>query len=700
MSIPNLKDPILYINREISWLQFNTRVLIQAQNSSNPPLERLKFLAIYSTNLDEFYMIRVAGLKKLYQSGVVLAGPDHLTPKEQLGDIRRYLYQEKNQVEKCYIDILKSLEKENVFIKEYDEVTPEQQKVLKNYFFENVYSVILPIAVDATHPFPHLNNLSFGLIVKLMDIENEDIHRYGLVRIPRSLPRFVEVTPSLFVPMESLVSYNIKEIFPGYKLMKSAAFRVTRNADFAIEEEEADDFMELLEAGIKSRRRGELVRLELGRRTDDDLYDFINAHTNVDNDDVYHSTILLNLSGLWQIVGSKDLAHLANPPFTPKNLPPFESSDDIFDTISKQEVVMYHPYESFEPIVRLIQTASTDPDVMSIRMTLYRSGTNSPIVRSLISAAESGKQVTVMVELKARFDEENNLIWAKALEKSGAHVVYGIPGLKVHAKVALVIRQEGKKLKHYAHVGTGNYNPATSKIYTDISILTADETVTKDVTKFFHFLTGFSKKGKLDNLFMAPLQIKPKLLSLIHNETKEGKNGQIVAKMNSLVDDDVIKALYKASQAGVKINLIIRGICCLRPGVKGVSETIVVHSIIGKYLEHARVFYFKHSTPNIFISSADWMPRNLLRRIELMTPVSNFESASKILQILQLQMSDTVLSHKLESDGSYSTVKPEKGVNINNQKLIESHVNKVHKAVKKHTPNYVQQLANRLFKEG
>ncbi len=361
--------------------------------------------------------------------------------------------------------------------------------------------------------------------------------------------------------------------------------------------------------------------------------------------------------------------------------------------------MLYHPYESFEPIVRLIQAASTDPDVMSIRMTLYRSGTNSPIVRALVAAAESGKQVTVMVELKARFDEENNLIWAKALENSGAHVVYGIPGLKVHAKVALVIRQEGKKLEHYAHIGTGNYNPTTAKVYTDISILTADEAITKDVTKFFHFLTGFSKKGKLDNLFMAPLQIKPKLLSLIQNETKQGKKGQIVAKMNSLVDDDVIKALYKASQAGVKINLIIRGICCLRPGVKGVSETITVHSIIGKYLEHARIFYFKHSKPNIFISSADWMPRNLLRRIELMTPVSNTESANKILQILQLQMSDNVLSHKLESDGSYTQVKPSKGVKIDSHKLIENHVNRVDKAVKKHTPNYVQQLANRLFKE-
>ncbi|MDH5463983.1 MAG: RNA degradosome polyphosphate kinase [Thiovulaceae bacterium] len=699
MSTTNLKDATLYINRELSWLQFNTRVLLQAQDNSRPPLERLKFLAIYATNLDEFYMIRVAGLKRLFKEGVVLSGPDQLTPKEQLGDIRRYLYREKHTVEKCFNDIVKALEKEGVFFREYDEVTVEQQKKLKQYFFDNLYSVIIPIAVDGTHPFPHLNNLSFGLIVKLADLENEDTTRYGLIRIPRSLPRFIEVTPTLFVPIESVVSYNVRELFPGYKMLKSAAFRVTRNADITIQEEEADDFMEILEAGLRLRRRGEMVRLELGKRTDDDLFDFFNSHTNIDKSDVYHSTTILNLGGLWQIVGSKDLAHLANPPFKSQNLPPFDTAGDIFEVIRKKEAVLFHPYESFDPIVKLIQNASTDPDVLAIRMTLYRAGSNSPIVRALVHASESGKQVTVMVELKARFDEENNVIWAKALEKAGAHVIYGISGLKVHAKLALVIRKEGDTLMHYAHIGTGNYNPATAKIYTDISILTTQEETTKDVTKFFHFLTGFSKKGKLDTLFMAPLQIKPKLLSLIQNEAKEGRKGHIIVKINSLVDEDMIKAFYKASQEGVKIDLIVRGICCLRPGIKGVSETITVHSIIGKYLEHSRIFYFKNTQPQIYISSADLMPRNLTRRIELMTPVHNEESAHKIFQILQLQVSDTVLSHKLESDGSYTVVKSPKGVNINNQKLLETHVTKVHNAIKKHTPNYVQQLANRLFKE-
>ena len=699
MQTINLKDPSYYINRELSWLQFNTRVLNEAQNSTLPPLERLKFLAIYATNLDEFYMIRVAGLKRLYKAGVVVSGPDELSPKEQLADIRKYLYQEKHQVEKCLTEVFKTLEHEGVFFKEYIDLSTAQQKSLKQYFFDNIYSVIIPIAVDATHPFPHLNNLSFGLIVKLCDVENETLIRYGLVRIPRPLPRFIEVTPTLFTPIESLVSYHIKELFPGYKLLKFAAFRVTRNADITIQEEEADDFMELLEAGLRLRKRGEMVRLELGHRTDEDLYNFINSHTNVDEQDVYGATTLLNLSGLWQIVTSKDLAHLAQVPFQPKNLPPFDNMGNIFEIIAKKEVVLYHPYESFDPVVKLIQTACVDPDVLAIRMTLYRVGANSPIVHSLISAADAGKQVTVMVELKARFDEENNVLWAKALEKAGAHVIYGIPGLKVHAKVALVIRKEPQGLRHYAHVGTGNYNPSTAKVYTDISILTADDAVTQDITRFFHFLTGFSKKGKLDHLYMAPLQIKPKLLSLIQNETRQGKEGVIIAKVNSLVDEDVIRALYKASQAGVQIDLIVRGICCLRPGIEGLSQTIRVHSIIGKYLEHARMFYFKHADTPIFISSADWMPRNLIRRIELMTPVTHEESASKILQVLHLQMSDNVLSHVLQSDGSYLPVASQKGTVINNHKLLESHVNKVHKAVKKNTPNYVQQLANRLFKE-
>lgn len=695
----HFKDPALYINRELSWLQFNTRVLRQAQDESLPLFERLKFLAIYGTNLDEFYMIRVAGLKKLFSAGVNVSGADRLTPLQQLREIRAYLHEEQKVVESCLQGIMKELEKEGIFFKSYKELTPEQRKYLDKYFHENIYPVVIPIAIDATHPFPHLNNLGFGQIVKLRDKEDPTIERYGLIRIPRVLPRFVDINNRIYVPIGSITAEHIQDLFPGYELIKFAAFRVTRNADIAIEEEEADDIMEILEEGLKLRKKGELVRLEMSVHADDDLLNFLNRHTNVYKDDIYRFQTYLNLGSLWQVVGNKDFAHLTSPSFKPRNLPPLDTDESLYTTLDKQDLLLFHPFESFEPVVRLIQTAAKDPDVVSIKMTLYRSGSNSPIVHALINAAESGKQVTVMVELKARFDEENNLHWAKALENSGAHVIYGITGFKVHAKAALITRRIDGKLKQYAHIGTGNYNPSTATIYTDISYMTSNDTFTHDMTRFFHFLTGFSKKGKLNELYMAPTQIKPKVLSLIQNETRMGGEGVIIAKMNALVDEDIIKALYKASQAGVKIDLIIRGICCLRPGIPGVSDNIRVTSIIGKYLEHARIFYFKHATPQTYIASADWMPRNLLRRIELLTPVQGEEISAKLIQILQLQRSDNMLAHELQRDGSYVRVPHESGNAIDNHKIMETHTNKVYNSVKKQTPNYAQQLTSRLFKE-
>ena len=630
----NLKNPNFYNNRELSWLQFNTRVLKQAQDETLPLLERLKFLAIYGTNLDEFYMIRVAGLKKLFSAGIIVSGADRLTPLQQLREIRHYLHQEQQVVEHCRTEIFKKLEAEGIVVKNYNDLNNQDKHKINRYFQENIYPVIIPIAVDPTHPFPHLNNLSFGLIVKLQDTENETIERFGIVRVPRVLSRYVELGEGIYLPIESVVEQHVEELFPGYKLLKYASFRVTRNADIEIEEEEADDFMEILEEGLKLRRKGEMVRLEVGSNADDEIINFFNRHANVYKDDIYKFHTDLNLSSLWQIIGNKDFAHLLAPSFKPKNISPLDANENLFALLEKQDIFMYHPYESFEPIVKLIQQAAKDPDVVSIKMTLYRSGQNSPIVRALMDASESGKQVTVMVELKARFDEENNLIWAKALEKSGAHVIYGIKGLKVHAKAALVTRRTNGRLKQYAHLGTGNYNPSTAKIYTDMSYMTSKDEVTNDLTRFFHFLTGFSKKGKLNELYMAPSQIKPKLLSLIHNETRQGENGRIIAKVNSLVDDDVILALYKASQAGVKVDLIVRGICCLKPGIEGISDNIRVISILGKYLEHARAFYFKNDTSKVYISSADWMPRNLMRRIELLTAVKDEDAQQKIIQIL------------------------------------------------------------------
>ncbi len=693
----NLKDPKYYLNRELSWLQFNTRVLHQAQDEALPLLERLKFLAIYGTNLDEFYMIRVAGLKKLFTAGVIVSGADRLTPLQQLREIRKYLHQEKQVVEYTLINIFRELEKENLFIKEYQEVSVKEKRTLDEYFNTYIYPVIVPIAVDATHPFPHLNNLSFGVIVQLRDTETQEI-RFGLIRVPRMLSRFIELD-NVYVPVETLVAEHVSDLFPGFELIKYSSFRVTRNADITIEEEEADDFMEILEEGLRLRKRGEMVRLELGSNADEDLINFFNRHTNVFKEDIYYFNTWLNLGSLWQIVGNKNFAQLTVPLYKPRNLPPFDTDESVFSVLDKRDVLLYHPYESFDPITRLIQQAAKDPDVFAIRMTLYRAGANSPIVNALTSAAESGKQVTVMVELKARFDEENNLIWAKQLEQSGAHVIFGIKGFKVHAKAALVTKRVGDTLKQYAHIGTGNYNATTAKIYTDTSYLTCNEEIVNDVTRFFHFLTGFSKKGKLNRLYMAPTQMKPKLLSMIQNEAKMQKEGHIIVKVNSLVDEDVIRALYKASQAGVKVELIVRGICCLKPGIKDLSENIRVISIIGKYLEHARIFYFKHASPQIYISSADWMPRNLIRRIELLTGISDKASAAKLLQILQLQCNDNVLAYELKDDGGYTKIPTNKAKKINNQRLIETHTEKVHKALKKENPNYVEQLATRLFKE-
>ena len=694
----NLKDPKLYINRELSWLKFNTRVLEEAQDPSNPLLERLKFIAIYGTNLDEFYMIRVAGLKKLFKYRIRVTGPDKMTPLEQLKAIREYLHKEKLKLQKTFFEIVEKLKKEGLYLRNYEELDSPTKKRINQYFYSNLYPVIVPIAVDATHPFPHLNNLSFALVLKLSDTSNPNNIKFGLVRIPRVLPRFVQIE-NTYIPIESIVQAHLESLFPGYKILSSAPFRVTRNADIEIEEEEADDFMELLEEGLKLRRKGEIVRLEIGEDAEDDLIEFLGEHIHIDSGDIYRYKIPINLGALWEIVSNKNFPHLLFEPYTPKILPPLDSGESIFEIIEHEDVMLYHPYESFDPVVKFISEASKDPDVLAIRMTLYRVGKNSPIVKALINAAEAGKQVTAMVELKARFDEENNLIWARVLENAGAHVIFGIPGFKVHAKIAQVIKKNGDKLQQYVHLATGNYNPQTAKIYTDVSLFTANKNITEDATRFFHFLTGFSKKTKLSTLYMSPFQIKPKLLQLIEEETKKGSEGRIIAKMNSLVDQDVIIALYKASQAGVKIDLIIRGICCLRPGIEGVSENIRVISIVGKYLEHARIFYFKHATPNIFISSADWMPRNLERRIELMTPILNDAIAQRLKEILSIQLKDNVKARVLLPNGEYKKIEREPNKPKVNSQIIMEEYAKLLASHQKSAQNKAKRVAKRLLKE-
>lgn len=691
----DLSSSQLYFNRELSWLQFNSRVLAQALDEQLPPLERLKFLAIYGTNLDEFYMIRVAGLKALYKAGVQETGPDKLTPSQQLEQIHGYLHKEHKVLESCYTSIISELHIHGVNVKNYDALNQDEKLEIKEKFFHEIYPVIIPIAVDATHPFPHLNNLSFGLALTLED-DSKHI-KHGLVRIPRILPRFVQLGQT-FIPIESVVEYFASELFPGFSPLASTPFRVTRNADIEIEEEEADDFLEILQEGLRSRNKGSLIRLELNDGADENLINFLLSHLNLDDKDIYsYKSLSLNLGSLWQIVGDKALSHLVLPTFAPKILPPL-NSENIFEAIEKQDVLLYHPFDSFEPVVQFIKQAAADPETITIRMTLYRAGPNSPIVKALIDAVRDGKQVMVLVELKARFDEENNLRWARLLEDVGAHVVYGIPGLKVHAKIAQVIKRQNGKLKSYVHLATGNYNPSTSKIYTDISYFTTKEIFSTDATHFFHFLTGFSTHTKLDTLFMSPTQIKPKLLKLIEKEYKHGPEGHIILKANSLVDADIIKALYIASQKGCKVDLIIRGICCLRPGIKGISENITVSSVIGKYLEHARIYFFKHDKVKCYIASADLMPRNLVRRVELMTPIMEETLKQKIEQILMLQLADNALRWELQEDGNYTKV-PLLGKTVNSHAVLEEYVNKIHDKTKKETPDYVSRLANRILKE-
>lgn len=693
-------NPTPFLNRELSWLRFNTRVLDQCSKDL-PLLERLKFIAIYCTNLDEFYMVRVAGLKQLFSAGVLTGSIDEMTPLMQLKEIRAYLHKEKHLLEKYFIQTTKELEKEKLFIKFYQELDEKAQHKCDEFFFSNVLAVIVPIAVDSTHPFPHLANLSFSLAVKLCDPINSSVIKFGMIKIPSVLPRFYEVDNNTYVPIESIIQHHVEDIFPGYKLLDSAPFRVTRNADISIEEEEADDFMIMLEQGLQLRKKGAFVRLQVQKDTDKQIIDFLNSHMKIFQKDIYEYSTLLNLPALWQIVGNKAFAHLLYPAYMPKLLPPFSFNDNasMFEHIAKEDILLFHPYESFDPVYSFIKEASTDPDVISIRMTLYRVAKNSKIVGALIDAANDGKQVTVMVELKARFDEENNLHWAKALESAGAHVIYGITGFKVHAKVCQVIRKEQNELKFYLHLGTGNYNANTAKIYTDVSYFTSRNDFANDVTTFFHILSGFSKKRRLEMLSMSPNQIKERVLEMIAVEKSKGSEGMLIAKMNSLVDPDVIKALYEASKAGVKIELIIRGICCLRVDEE-YSKNISVRSIVGKYLEHARIFYFKHSLPNYFISSADWMPRNLERRLELMTPVFDEKLKAKLSRILQLQLGDNELAYKLEKDGEYTRINKGKNKLINSQEKLEDYVNQISKTLKKDDDQgRAVRLASKLFKE-
>lgn len=641
-----------FLNRELSWIKFNARVLDRSNNCNLPLLERLKFLAIYGINLDEFYMIRVAGLKKLYFKGITKIGQDGMSPLQQLNAIEIKLREQKKKLEKSYFSLKASLMQKGIYILNYGELNKEDKEKAREYFTESLYPVIVPVVIDAIHPFPHFNNLSFGIVVKLRNIEKPQDLSFALLRIPRFFPRFIEVRDGVFVTCESIVGEFAQLIFEGFEVLDWCPFRITRNADFEIEEQEADDFIELLNEGLKARRRGEIVRLQVGKNQDRSLLEFLQSH--LPKVDVYQYDLPLNLGALWQIVSHPNFSHLLHPYYTPKIPASLREQKNFFEVLSSQDVMLFHPYESFDPIVQFIQQASRDPDVLSIKMTLYRVGKNSPIVQALIDAAEH-KQVNVLVELKARFDEENNLEWVRALEEAGAHVIYGVSGLKVHAKIALVLRKEDKAIKGYVHLSTGNYNTQSAKVYTDISLLSSNKTLVCDAIKFFHsLLAGLSSKTLLHSIFMAPMQIKPKILELIEGEIQKGREGEIIMKMNTLMDYEIIQALYRASSEGVKIQLIVRGVCALHPQVEGMSENIRVISIVGRYLEHARIYYFKHG--GVYFSSADMMPRNLQRRVELLIPVENHQNKERLLRFLQLQLQDSMCAYELIKGGEYQKI--------------------------------------------
>lgn len=641
-----------YFNRELSWLKFNARILDQSTKSDLPLLERLKFLAIYAINLDEFYMIRVAGLKKLYHQGIASVGNDGMTPSQQLIAIEKMLRHQKKELEKSYSFLKESLVQEGIFILNFNELDSIDQERAKEYFLNHLYPVLVPVIVDLIHPFPHLNNLSFGIVIKIQNHTNPQETSFALVRIPRFLPRFIEVREGVFVTCESIVGEFANLIFEGFDVLNWCSFRITRDADFEITEEEADDFLELLNEGLKARKRGEIVRLQMGRNKDMKLLEFLQSH--LPKIDVFQYDLPLNLGALWQIVSHPHFVHLRYPYFSPKIPGILAKENCLFEVLDRQDILLFHPYESFDPVVRLIHQASKDPNVLAIKMTLYRVGRDSPIIQALIEASRH-KQVNVLVELKARFDEENNLEWVRALEEAGAHVIYGVAGLKVHAKMALILRREAGKIKGYVHIGSGNYNLQTARIYTDVSLLSSREEIVNDAIKFFHsLLAGLAQKTSLQSILMAPMQVKSKILSLIANEAQYGEKGEIIMKMNALVDSEIIDALYQASQSGVRIQLIVRGICALRPNIEGISDNIRVISLIGRYLEHARIYYFKAG--GMYFGSADMMPRNLTRRVELLVPIDDSKNIQSLLNFLTLQLEDSKGAYELTSSGEYHQI--------------------------------------------
>lgn len=663
-------DPSLFINRELSWIHFNRRVLEEALvPGSHPLLERAKFLSIFSSNLDEFFMIRVAGIEKQYEAGIQKRTVDGYTPVEQLDRIRELVVGQLQLRNDClYHDILPALEREGIIFVRFEELGQSTRALLDEYFRTEIFPVLTPLAFDTGHPFPFMSNLSMNLAVELEDQET-GVLKFARVKVPDILPRLVRLDeigethddgePVRLLWIEDLVEHNLAALFPDLKVVQAHQFRIIRDADIEIEEDEAGDLLKTIEKGVRSRRYGNVVRLDISPKMPRFIRQLLVNNLEIEERNVYEIDGTLGLACLIELL-KLDRPELKDEPFLPAN--PYGESfrKEPFGLIRQKELLLYHPYESFQPVVDFIDRAAADPEVLSIKQTLYRVGGNSPIVKSLINAAELGKQVAVLVELKARFDEENNIVWARALEDVGAHVIYGLPGLKTHAKLTMVVRREPHGLKRYLHLGTGNYNPSTGKLYTDYSLFTADDQLGEEVAELFNSLTGYSKHTGYRNLLVSPINTRKRIIGMIEREMawqqREG-NGRIIMKMNSLVDPKTIRALYKASAEGVRIDLIVRGICCLKPGIADVSENIRVVSIIGRYLEHSRAYFFCNGNkPELYLGSADIMPRNLDERVETIFPVFDRTLVRRVKSDLDLQLSDNVKSWQLGSDGNYTPV--------------------------------------------
>ena len=673
--------PEYYYNRELSWVAFDHRVLGEARDKSLPLFERLKFLSITASNLDEFFMVRVASLKDMVNAGYKKKDIAGMTAQEQLEAVNKATHELVNMQYSTYNRSLIPLLGQNGLqvIEKHEELEEEDKKFVDRYFQDNVYPVLTPMAVDSSRPFPLIRNKSLNLGALVSRKENNSVLKkhlfkrsaaakeleFATVQVPSVLPRIVSLPDGKdgckrVILLEQIIERNMDKLFLNYDIECVYPFRIMRNADFSLEEEEAADLLKEIEKQLKQRQWGQVIRLEVEDGINERLLSFIQKELCVEEQDIYEIPGPLDLTFLMKMYGMSGFDHLKTPPYVPQLVDGLAPDCNLFDEIRQRDILLHHPYETFAPVVDFIKQASRDPEVLAIKQTLYRVSGNSPIIAALSQAAENGKQVTVLVELKARFDEENNIVWAKKLEKAGCHVIYGLVGLKTHCKITLVVRREEEGIRRYVHLGTGNYNDSTAKLYTDCGILTCNEAIGEDATAVFNMLSGYSEPLSWNHLALAPLWLKDKFLYLINREkdnAKQNRPAHIIAKMNSLCDPDVIRALYEAAAAGVKIDLIVRGICCLRTGVEGTNDNISVRSIVGNFLEHARIFYFENGgNPELYMGSADWMPRNLERRVEILFPVLNPELKEKVWHILDVQMRDTVKAQLLKPDGTYEKV--------------------------------------------